>query len=276
MIYWKYLFFFKKNYIFQEKFWKPQRIYLLPVFSTTAINKLIPLMNKHSRILQKTIATKLNKNEIDIKTIIGRNMTSQSIETLFNTQIDSNSEEIKFIFKDTQSLFKRGGWNMVLLFALQPFVLFFNLIDWLKRPKEKHLMAFSKKIIAAFDVKETIHNKEGVQNKILIERLVEMKNNPSILNVNVVHNIAIMLSAAVDTSTLTTVNIILLLAMYPHVQEKCYQEIKSIWIDQETDIDFEVLTQLSYLTMVIKECMRVIPTTVGSGKKTIDKIDLGN
>lgn len=168
----------------------------------------------------------------------------------------------------------RGGTNIIALFVLQPFVRLFNLIDWLRHPREKYLATFSKKIV--LECEEKVTKDDNIQNKLFIERLIAMKNNPSILNVNDVHHVSQMLSAAVDTTTLTAINIILQLAMNPEIQEKCFAEIKSIWIDQKSSIDLDMINQMTYLTMTIKECIRLIPTAVGSGKKTTNTIDFGN
>jgi cytochrome P450 family 313 len=53
-------------------------------------------------------------------------------------------------------------------------------------------------------------------------------------------------------------NTMLLLAMYPDVQEKVLEELKEVFPDQHCEITTEHLQKLVYLEMVLKESMRFL------------------
>lgn len=62
-----------------------------------------------------------------------------------------------------------------------------------------------------------------------------------------------------ETTALSLSYIILLLAMYPDVQEMAYNELHSIFNSQDEEIKYEHIQRLSYMERVIKEGMRILP-----------------
>lgn len=56
---------------------------------------------------------------------------------------------------------------------------------------------------------------------------------------------------------MTTANVLLLLAMFPDIQERCYAELRHVVADQPPTV--ELIAQLDYLEMCISETMRLLP-----------------
>lgn len=56
-----------------------------------------------------------------------------------------------------------------------------------------------------------------------------------------------------DTSALATSHAILLLAMHPEIQEKAVKELEEVYEHEDTETDFEKLSRLPYLEMIVKE-----------------------
>lgn len=210
--------------------------------------------------------SKNGSNEFCIKHILGTNITCQTLET--NAGIQGDDQLIENLYRDIDYLFYRMGRNVIINFGLGPFSKFINLRKWYHRYEEKHLVDLTH---YALKNREQNNNSEN----LFIDRVIEMKKNTSIPCVNDFEHVVQMIAAAVDTSTVTLSNIILLLAMYPDAQEKCYKEIKSFWTNSDLDIDMELLSQMKYLQMVIKECMRLIPTAPSVSKQNQDDIELG-
>lgn len=74
--------------------------------------------------------------------------------------------------------------------------------------------------------------------------------------------IEIILGAGFDSSSLTLAFTLLLLAMYPDIQEKLFNELHSCYDEQNEKNTNERIQQLLYLDCVVKESMRLFP--VGS------------
>lgn len=68
-----------------------------------------------------------------------------------------------------------------------------------------------------------------------------------------------VLIAGNETSALTLSYILLLIAMYPDVQERLYNELRSVFDTQDEDTSHDKLQYLPYLDCVLKEGMRLFP-----------------
>lgn len=68
--------------------------------------------------------------------------------------------------------------------------------------------------------------------------------------------------------------VILLLAMHPDAQEKCYQELKTLLPDRYADITVEHVNQMPYTEQCIKETLRLFPTVPVIGRTINQDIKL--
>lgn len=59
-----------------------------------------------------------------------------------------------------------------------------------------------------------------------------------------------------DTSALATSHAILLLAMHPDIQEKAVKELEEVYENEDSETDYEKLSKLPYLEMVVKEASK--------------------
>lgn len=71
--------------------------------------------------------------------------------------------------------------------------------------------------------------------------------------------IEVMLIAGHGTTGLTIAYAILMLAMYPNLQEQVFEEVYSVFDTQDEDIILKHIQKLHLLDRVIKETMRIFP-----------------
>lgn len=64
------------------------------------------------------------------------------------------------------------------------------------------------------------------------------------------------------------------LAVYPDIQTKLFQEIQDIF-GSSTDLNYENLSKLKYMDMVLKEILRLFTPVPISARETIDELDIG-
>lgn len=76
-----------------------------------------------------------------------------------------------------------------------------------------------------------------------------------------------------DTSTSTIAACLLMMAMHKNVQDKVYDEIKSVM--QSDPSSLEDVGNLAYLDMVVKESMRLFPVGAIIGRFTSEDVALG-
>lgn len=68
-----------------------------------------------------------------------------------------------------------------------------------------------------------------------------------------------MIIAGNETSGLTISYAILMLAMHPDIQERAFEELKSLYDSPDEYSSYERIQQLTYLDCVLKEVMRMFP-----------------
>lgn len=69
---------------------------------------------------------------------------------------------------------------------------------------------------------------------------------------------------------------ILMLAMHPAVQERVYDEIKSLQRDNDQNVTYDELAALTYTEMVVKESLRLFPSVPIMGRQTNRTTQLPN
>lgn len=80
-------------------------------------------------------------------------------------------------------------------------------------------------------------------------------------------------AAGYEKVALQTYYTLLLLAIHVEVQEKVYDEIMEVMSNEK--VSYETLNKLSYLDMVIKESMRLLPAVPIIGRETQEEIAIG-
>lgn len=95
--------------------------------------------------------------------------------------------------------------------------------------------------------------------QVLIDQLLELYFTGKLDDKIIRDQIETIVIAGNETTALSLSYIILLLAMYPDVQEKVYDELRSVFENQDDEMNYEYIQRLPYLDRVIKEGMRVLP-----------------
>uniref|UniRef100_A0A182M2E4 Cytochrome P450 n=1 Tax=Anopheles culicifacies TaxID=139723 RepID=A0A182M2E4_9DIPT len=105
--------------------------------------------------------------------------------------------------------------------------------------------------------------------------LVEQLQSSTLDNEAVENELNTIIFAGNETSAMTVANTILLLAMHPDVQEKLFSELKTHCSPEVENIRYETLSRLTYLEMVLKESLRLLPIAAVIGRRTTEELDLG-
>ncbi|XP_069966062.1 probable cytochrome P450 313a4 isoform X2 [Bactrocera oleae] len=83
-----------------------------------------------------------------------------------------------------------------------------------------------------------------------------------------------MLAASYETSVGATYTCLLMLAMHPEIQERVFQEIRSVFPDGITSVEYDDMKKLPYLDMFISEALRIAPPGPYIGRQTVDDTEL--
>jgi cytochrome P450 len=150
-----------------------------------------------------------------------------------------------------------------------------NIMDSMLNVKNMAIMVLSKKLHLPYS-KENFYNEHGRTIVLLIEKMIEdskkkleFGENPSSLldfmiqshldgnmtKEQLISNTFIFFLAGHETTAKSLTWIIQLLSKYPQIQEKARKEVESIL--QGKVCTYEDISKLDYLSMVIKEAMRL-------------------
>jgi cytochrome P450 len=70
-------------------------------------------------------------------------------------------------------------------------------------------------------------------------------------------------------------DVLLMLAMFPEIQQKVVDELKEVFGTADVPIDYDSLNRLTYLDLVIKETMRLFPVLPVSARKSTGDVEIG-
>lgn len=74
---------------------------------------------------------------------------------------------------------------------------------------------------------------------------------------------------------MTTSFCVLMMAMHPEIQERVLEEMRSVFESAEEPVTQDHISQLSYLTMVLYETLRLFPITPFIAREVQEDIQLG-
>ncbi|XP_053691283.1 probable cytochrome P450 313a4 [Sabethes cyaneus] len=111
--------------------------------------------------------------------------------------------------------------------------------------------------------------------KMFIDQLLDLHGQKILSDIELHHNVIIMMTAGSDTTGTTMGFIAQLFGIYPHLQEKVYREIKEAF-PSDSNLDFtpKRLAQLQYTEMFIKESLRHFPAVPIILRQTTGDIEL--
>ncbi|CAK1550980.1 unnamed protein product [Leptosia nina] len=120
-----------------------------------------------------------------------------------------------------------------------------------------------------------MYNDDGPKKvSCFLEHLLLLSSKDNITDLELKEEVLTFLFAGTDTSSVGICNTLKLLAKYPKVQEKLYQEIMEVLGDPSRTLVKEDLQNLKYLERVIKESLRLFPPVPIISREAEEEIQL--
>ncbi|KAJ8732337.1 hypothetical protein PYW08_015067 [Mythimna loreyi] len=262
--------------------WRPRRKILAPTFSQKNLNSFVEVFSRQSRVMVEQLGKVAGKGAFSVwRKITTYNMDSVCETTLgiqLNTQL---KPELPFLqnFENCcridakricQPWFHNDTVNKI-----------FNkkIAESHTRSKE-YIWNFMNKIIQSKwgDLKNqkqvsSESNQKNEKNwKTFLELLIESPADYG--SVELREETLVLVIGGTDTSAVGTAFTTIMLAMYPDVQEKVYDEIHQIFGDSDRPVTPEDLPKLKYLEAVIKESLRLYPPAPFISRKVEKDVEL--
>lgn len=245
----------------------------------------MPIFNLVSKDLINDLEDKCGKGEFDMFHTVCYRVTDLS----FRSNIDSNISDniIEKCYKGFHKIFLMNGEKifyfhlhyflaLIRMFFRLPYdtepgdVIFNEVKDVIAKKKEEYIDEIKARDGDEMESEEEI--KKHQDN--FTQRILRLVNNGLEEEEHIFEQLLSILCASTETTTTSTANIILCLAIHPEIQEKLYEEVVKALGDKD-EVDFDVISQMDYLARVVKEGLRVLPIVPIVGRKTSADIKIG-
>ncbi|GFO28292.1 cytochrome p450 [Plakobranchus ocellatus] len=151
---------------------------------------------------------------------------------------------------------------------------------WLPTKNNKQMwadMKFFRATIGEMITKKRLKIQEGEESRDMLSRLLQARDDEgkSLSDHCLFGQVGGFLFAGFETTSMNLTWTLLLLAQHPDVQEKVRQEVTRVLPNPSQPITTQMLDQLTYLTCVIRESLRLYPPASTIFRQTFKADTLG-
>nr|ULR85477.1 cytochrome P450 [Spodoptera frugiperda] len=251
--------------------WKSHRKFLTPAFHFNILQNFLPVFCKNQRVLTEKLRGLADGRPIDMFPIVALAALDNVTESIMGTSVDAQGHESESAYvKSIEEM------SAILAMRIQIPILgpdaIFNLTPMKNRQIKalKVLHGHSTKVIetrrqelkkANITTLDT-SNDTGIRNKhaFLDLLLLGEIDGKKIDDESVREEVDTFMFEGHDTTTSGISYTLYCLSKRRDVQEKVYEELKTIFgDDMERDPTYQELGQMKYLELVLKESMRLYP-----------------
>nr|UZE89834.1 cytochrome P450 CYP4XH1 [Chrysoperla zastrowi sillemi] len=262
--------------------WKHHRKIIMPSFNQKILDTFISIFQERSNVLAKKL--ECETGYFDIFPYVSRctldSICESALGITVNSLEDSNEKYVECatrvldivntrmlkVWLHPDFIFKRTKLYRELQFHIQYLHNFTDSIIKQKRAEFKEIQESNR-----FSPTDQTNDEPIFKRKAFIQLLMETSD---FTDEEIRNEVDTMTVAGNDTTATVNSFTLLLLAMYPDIQEKLYNEVYSIVGDSDKTIELEDLPKLKYTEMVIKESMRLFPIGPILGRDALEDIQL--
>ncbi|XP_025268592.1 cytochrome P450 4C1-like isoform X2 [Camponotus floridanus] len=260
--------------------WIKNRKIITPSINTNMLRKLFDIFVQQSLILTDELETVgLNGNKTTLLEHILKCNLNAACGTLTNMKMNNFSNEINHLIQviiSDKKIFKLRLRNVLLY---PNFIFNLTVMGRKHRKNMNFLNSFTDKLIQISALnEENIKKKYEPTKKTLIDILIEVFHEDKFPQKIIRDNLKTMILTASDTTSVTIDFAIFMLANFPEIQEKVYEELLEIYgtvTPKSARIKYEDLQHMNYLDRFIKETMRLFPTVPLIGRHLTEDVKMG-
>ncbi|XP_062554382.1 cytochrome P450 4C1-like [Armigeres subalbatus] len=260
--------------------WKVQRKSMSSSLGPSILGSFIPIFNNKSAILADLLGQHVGKPERDYSRDISKCFLDQIYETAFGCdfgmQISPDGDKTVDMMNDYMKIIS------VRLFSVWLYPeLIYRMTNAYKIEQEllRAHHDITANILSRIKLNEQGNNEACKSTKTdnFIQCLMKyMQTVDQPTQNELFSHIDMALFAGNDTTAKSLSYILLLIAIYPEVQERCYQEIIGVCPDEDQFVSADDAVNMKYLDMVCKETMRLFPVVPIMGRVTNGEVKLND
>ncbi|KAJ8732336.1 hypothetical protein PYW08_015066 [Mythimna loreyi] len=249
--------------------WRPRRKNLAPTFSPKNLAHFVDIFSRQSVTMVEQLQAAVGREAFSIWQYITTYTMDSVCESTLGVSVNSQKQSEQPFLKafdrctqlDSARLCKPWLQNMS-VYKMTPSYkehaqcrdYIWNFVDEIIQSKKQSLK--DEKVSMA----ESHQNMKYDGLKSFLELLMDNSGGcRSYTDVELREETLVLVLAGTDTSAVGTAFTTMLLARYPDVQEKVYQELQEVFGDSTRPIAAEDLPRLKYMDAVIRETLRLYP-----------------
>ncbi|VVC41082.1 Cytochrome P450, conserved site,Cytochrome P450,Cytochrome P450, E-class, group I [Cinara cedri] len=266
--------------------WHSRRKLLTKAFHFKSLHYYNKSMNRHSRILiKKLLEESTNNNGIYITEYITLCALDIVFETIMGAEINAQENKsnlyiqcIKQACRSTiDRMFTFWLWNYLVYRISATGRKFIKAVKVLHNYTDEIIIK-KKEMFKNNKENEKLEIEGKTLNKSFLDLLLEvLSNNPGqMTDKDIREELDTFLFEGHDTSSISLTMTIILLGMYPDIQDKVRNELLGIFGDSDRDASIQDLNSMQYLDAVIKESLRIYPSVPYITRKLETSLTLKN
>ncbi|XP_063621511.1 cytochrome P450 4C1-like [Cydia splendana] len=263
--------------------WRPRRKILVPAFSPKIVEGFVHVFAEQSMKLAGKLGKRAGAGKLSVWPFISSYTLDSVCETAFGVKINAQDDEKSPFLVELNNILQLVCERIFHLW-LQP--------DWLYKffpqyRKHKHclriLHGFTNDVImkkreelkaARLEIQHEF-DLSDYSNKTFLDLLIHFSGGEKgYSNMELREEILTLTIAATDTSATAVGYTLMMMAKYPHIQEKVLEELDEVFGDSDRLFEKEDLLRLKYLERVIKETLRLFPPVPFIIRKVEEEITL--
>jgi cytochrome P450 len=227
--------------------WQRQRRMTQPAFQSNQIARFMPVMHQQSQATLDGWATRAHHGEVfDVVPELMRLTISIVSRTLFTTSLDSDLDCIQQALTVGRDYSVERAWSVV------------RIPQWFPTPGNRRHQASLARFHAVVDriIAERRRSPEPVNDLLTLLMQAEDENGAPMAATQLRDEVATLLTAGHETTTLVLAWVLYLISTRPDVVEQITSELAFL---NGRAPGYEDLSRLRYLRMVAEEAMRLYP-----------------
>ncbi|KAK0084156.1 hypothetical protein PV326_006394 [Microctonus aethiopoides] len=267
--------------------WRVHRKIITPTFNARILESFIEVFVEQCKILTKEMEAELEEDEFDVFDYVSRCTLDIVCETAMGVssrvQTRKNSPYLDAVKTITEILYMR-----MFKVWLHPDIIFYcTSLATAQKNCLKYLHGNTDNVIrdkrTQLNNSRNLKNTESSENSILprktfLDLLIELSNEGiKFTDKELREEVNSMMTAGNETTAVIDTFAIFILANFPEVQQKCYDELCEIFgdkVNEQTRITRDDIRRMEYLERVIKETMRLFPVGPILVRNVSDDLDI--
>ncbi|XP_050347063.1 cytochrome P450 4C1-like [Nymphalis io] len=265
--------------------WQDRRKLLTHAFHFDVLRKYARTFADEAEVFMEAVEKEAARDQADVNRLINKTILRIICKTIMGTSmkedIDSlTTKYLEAIHKIAALLFPR--MLNILLYLDITFQISKN--GWNERVVIKELHQITKSIIKErkTDLHTNIHIQSEAEKRFnkkgrlaMLDLLIENEKEGKIDDNGIREEVDTFMFRGFDTTSVTMAYLMMLIANNPEIQNKLYDEMKSIFGDSRRPATIDDLKEMKYLDCCIKETLRLYPSVPYIFRSITEEIVLG-